>query len=338
MKKIIKVVLITLILIFSIYTILQINRLSLRSYLEKSQKVDANLLIIEAWLPDLAIDLATSEIHKDSYDFIVTTGIESSELEFCMVAMNGYLIFYPEPYLKTKEENDHHNIEIVAHSEMGGKYRAHFNVFINDSLIADFNADKKAGRFGMAWNKPLGEIDSIMVQFTNDMVDDFGDANLYVKEIIIDNEIIIPYQFNSVFDIGSLGGEDRIKNDYKSHPEIIRNKLIASGIDPYKIIAVTGKKTNINRTLTGALAFRNWLKASGQKVTGVNIITMGIHARRTWITYKELLGKSYKIGIISLPDIENQTSKRSIFLETITEILDLMYYRIILLPYLNCTP
>lgn len=333
LKNTIKIALIFIVLTGLFFLLLQINRDSLLRFLEKSQRLDAEMLIIEAWLPYAAIEMAESEIHNHGYDYIVTTGIKSSELDFCMVAMNGYLIFYPGFSSKPGEENEHHKIEVVARSKMGGKYCSHFNFFINDSLITDFNADEKPGKYKVEWNAPLAEIDSLMFQFTNDYLDDKGDRNLYIKEIIFDDSLIIPYQFNSVFDIGKLGGNDRTKNDYESHPELVRNKLIASGIDSSKIIAVTGSKTRINRTLTGALAFRDWLLESGQNVKDVNIISMGIHARRTWMTYKKVLGKSYSIGIIALPESGYEVSERSKRYAAITETLDLVYYWVILLLY-----
>lgn len=309
------------------------NKTVLTNYLEKSNPVEADMLIIESWLSDSAIAMSKSEIQKDDYDFIVTTGIESSELDFCMVAMNGYLIFYPNYKSGTGKEIGNHSIEILAHSKMGGKYCSHFNFYVNDSLLTDFNADEKPRKYKVIWKKPLTEIDSLMIEFTNDYFDDQGDRNLYIKEIIIDNDITIPYQFNSVFDIGLLGGSDRNINNYRSHPEIIRNKLIKYGIDSSKIVAVTGKKTNLNRTLTGALAFRDWLKTSGPNVKGINIITMGIHSRRTWLTYNRIIDKSINIGIISLPESENPELEKSEFIRTITETLDLIYYWIITIPY-----
>ena len=48
----------------------------------------------------------------------------------------------------------------------------------------------------------LGSIDSLMIEFTNDMLDDYGDRNLYVKELIFNEIIKIHYRNNSVYDIG----------------------------------------------------------------------------------------------------------------------------------------
>ena len=333
MRKILIIVLATLIVVLGLLALSPKIIKGLPVFLAKNNQVDANILVLEGWLPDPAIEMAYDEIHSGAYDLIVPTGIKSSDLDFCMIAMNGYLIFYTRPYLKINNESSRHRIEIVAHSKLGGKYNAHFNLYVNDSLIADFSADEKPRKYGITWNRSLGEIDSISAQFTNDYLDEGGDRNLYIKEIIIDNDIVIPYQFNSVFDIGLLGGKDRIVNNYTSHPEIIRNKLIASGIDSSKIIAVTGRKTTINRTLTGALAFRDWLKTSGQKVDGINIITMGIHARRTWLTYKKVLDKSCRVGIISLPDTSISSREKTGFLRSLAETLDLIYYHVILLPF-----
>ena len=313
--------------------ILCIKSTSLRRYLEKSQKVNADLLVIEAWLPDDEIAIVKKEILQSSYDYIVTTGIESEELDFCQVAMNGYLIFYPDFSLESESESKLHMIDVVARSEMSGIYCSHFNLYINDSLVADFNADEMTRKYSVEWFGNLNEIDSLAVQFTNDYFDETGDRNLYVKEFIIDSEFIIPYQFNSVYDIGNPGGNNKIINDFKSHPERLRNKLIASGIDPSKVFAVTGKRTNINRTLNGALAFQKWLEKTNISITGINIITMSIHARRTWLTYKRVIDNSSDIGIIPLPATSEMLRDRLSRIETIAETLSLIYYWIILLPY-----
>ncbi|MDP4222852.1 MAG: carbohydrate-binding domain-containing protein [Bacteroidota bacterium] len=311
--------------------LIEIRNGNLLHWLEPTRPVNANILIIEGWLPDRALELAKTEVQKKDYELIVPTGIQSAELDFCMIAMNGYLIFYPDQRYIFHKETGRHKIEVVARSKMKGeKYKSHFNFFVNDSIAGDYSADEIPRKYAVSWNRPLNELDSISVQFTNDYVDKYGDRNLYVSEMIIDNEIVIPYNFNSVFDPGSLGGKDRIINNYVSHPEIIRKKLIESGFDPSRIIAVTGKKTNINRTLAGAVAFRDWLKLSGYKAEGVNIVTMGIHARRTWLTYRKVLGRSVQTGIIALPNTETIEPDNQSFKSVFAEFMDLIYYHIIL--------
>jgi len=330
-RKIITITLIVVAIVSGYFVYRPVLR-STEAFLSKTQKVKANLLVVEGWLPQYAVEMAAKEFLNNNYDLIITTGINSADLDYCTISSNGYLIFYP--HLKSILENDsgHHTIEVVAHSKMNGKYQAHFNFFVNDSLVNDFNADKRERKYGITWERPLKEIDSVMIQFDNDLWDKNGDRNLYVKEIVIDNKIEIPYQLNSELDIGLLDGKERIVNNFNSNAELCRNRLIAYGIDSNLVIAVPAKRVIINRTLTSVLAFRNWLNSTDKSVTGINIISLGDHSRRSWIIYKKIMGKPYEIGVISLPEDENNEFQKPKILSALYELIGIIYYRIIL----NC--
>ena len=154
------------------------------NFLSKTTRVTANTLLVEGWLPPYAIEMAYNEFKDNGYSHIVTTGLNSRD--YYMVYTNGYLIFYPKRKISLDNEEGAHVIEVDAYSELGGENSARFNVFVNDSLVADFLAVKKKRKYAITWEGKLTDIDSIMVQFVNDGVGDFGDRNLYVKEIIID--------------------------------------------------------------------------------------------------------------------------------------------------------
>lgn len=305
----------------------------LAAYLSDTNEVRGNVLVVEGWLPQFALEKVYDEFREKNYDLIITTGLRSPDLDFFTVARNGYLIFYTDVHFKECKDEKDHLIEILAHSKMSGNYSAHFNLFINDSLVSDFTADEEIRKYEVKWRGSLEDIDSIMIHFDNDLVDEGGDRNLYVKDISVDNRIFIPYQFNTVYDIGRLDGINRTANDYESHPELARNELITAGLDSASVIAVKGKRTVINRTLNSALSLRKWLKSYNGEITGMNIITLGIHSRRTWITFRHVLDKSVDIGVISIdesikPGFQGLDSK-----EIISEYLSLIYYRIILFPY-----
>jgi hypothetical protein len=305
---------------------------SLSAYLSKSEPVKANILLVEGWLPDYALDMSYQEFNKNRYDYIVTTGLKMIT-DYYQVAMNGYLIFYPNDKLKNIGNSDNHIIEIEAYSEMGGDYSAHFNLFLNDSLIADFYADEHKRRYTYKWEGSLSGIDSIMIQLTNDRVDEKGDVNFYVKDIIIDHNTKIPYMNNTVYDIGALDGVKRIVNNFNSCAESARKRFMSMGIDSSVIIAVPVNRVITNRTLTSAISFRDWLKTININVKGINIVSMGTHARRTWITYNKILDEKYNIGIISLPDYGNNYSMTSRVLTTIRQTLGIIYYWFLLIPY-----
>lgn len=304
---------------------------SISDHLSKTDRVKANILLVEGWLPSYAIELAFNEFKEPGYDHVITTGINISG--YFQISMNGFLIFHTQGRLKEINNPGDHTITIDAYSHMEEEDCAHFNVFVNDSMIADFFADKKKRQYQVQWKGNLSEIDSVMIQFDNDKFDKDVDRNLYVREIIFDQEIHISYQHNSEYDIGELDRKRRFSNNYNSHAELARNALLSLGIDSSLVLAIPGKRVRINRTLSSALAFSNWLKKSNIDVKGINVVTEGTHARRTFMTYNKILKGNYEIGIISLPEyIQHPSWKYKVF-NTLREAIGLVYYWFILIPY-----
>jgi hypothetical protein len=304
----------------------------LSGYLSKSEEVKANLLIVEGWLPDNSLKMVYEEFQNHGYDYIVTTGMKST-IRYFNLFCDGYLIFYMNKYQPVMSETHHHSIEIDSYSEMDGENAAHFNVFINDSLVADFFAAKQRKKYKITWDGDIREIDSITIQFDNDRWEKLIDRNLYVKEICIDNKITISYLNNSEYDLGKLDGKYRTVNNITSNADLARNRLIALGIDSSKITAISAERVRISRTLTSALAFRKWIETTDKDIKGINIISLGTHARRTWMTYNKILHEKNNIGIISLPDNTYQYSRHKRVLKTFRETLGIIYYWFILIPY-----
>lgn len=304
---------------------------SLSDHLSKTARVNANILLVEGWLPPYAIEMAYNEFQNNGYDHIITTGLKSPE--YYLVSMNGYLIFYPKRVISEDNEIFVHKIEVDAFSELGGENSSLFNVYVNDSLVGDFSADSRKRKYMITWKGKITDIDSIMVQFVNDAVGDFGDRNLHIREIIIDNSITIPYQNNSEYDISKLDGKRRIVNDFSSYAQLAKKRLLSLGIDSSLVISIPGEGVKINRTLTSALAFRDWLKTSDIEIKGINILTLGTHAKRTWMTYNKILDGKYDIGIISIPDFKDRYSRKHKVLKTLRETFGIIYYWFILIPY-----
>jgi hypothetical protein len=299
----------------------------LDKYLAKSERTDANVLLVEGWLTQDCIELASREFKNNGYQLIVTTGLEASE--YFILPMDGYLLFRIPDSVKNENSATNHIIEISAYSELEGANCAHFNVLVNDSLAGAFFADKKKKEYRIQWAGLLKDVDSILVQFDNDALGEWGDRNLYVKKITIDNKITIPYQWNSEYFIKVLNERNRIENKGVSLAENAKTALILMGVDSSSIIPVPGKNTSINKTLTSALAFRDWNQEHKFEIQGLNIISVGSHSRRTWMTYRRILHMD-NIGIIALPDHNNQYSFRKKALKTVRETAALAYYWIIL--------
>jgi hypothetical protein len=332
MRRIILIIPLLIIILFLAYIFIKPAFLQLSDFLSKTEKVDANILLVEGWLPYQALETVASEISSNKYEYIITTGLKSTP-EYYNVSMDGYLIFYPKGILDKFTETGNHIVAVTAFSELEGEHSAHFNFWINETIEAGFFADKKKRKYSISWIGSLSDLDSVMINFDNDKMGEFGDRNLFVKEVIINNDIIIPFLNFSAYDIGDLDGKQRIINNLTSNADLTRKRLISMGIDSSIIKAVPGEKVLINRTLTSAVAFRDWLKKSEIKVQGINIISTGTHSRRTWMTFRKVLDKSFDLGIISLPDKKNNNSKKRRLLKTIRETAAIIYYWFILIPY-----
>ena len=64
-----------------------------------------------------------------------------------------------------------------------------------------------------------------------------------------------------------------------------------------------------NRTFESARAAQTKLLASGVQVQGANVITVGTHARRTWLVYQKVFKPQTDIGVICHPDEEYQADR-----------------------------
>ncbi|HYW96908.1 MAG TPA: carbohydrate-binding domain-containing protein, partial [Bacteroidales bacterium] len=217
-------------------------------------------------------------------------------------------------------------------SSLRGKDAAHFNLWVNDSLIRGFLTRKRHRTYEIPWYGDLSDLDSVMIQFDNDK-SAWGDRNLYVSSLTVDDRYFGPFSLMVDYDISQLDGKRRESLNARSWAGQARTKLINMGIPPGKIIAVPGYQTNINKTWHSVKAFRYWMRKTDTiSITGINIVSLGEHSRRTWLTYKKLLKKDLPVGIIALPDpYHKMDSVRGIFYLS-KQVAAYIYYRFILLP------
>mgnify|MGYP001163429421 FL=1 len=296
--------------------------------LSKSRSVNAEVLIVEGWLPFHALDKAYTEFISNNYESILVSGTMSDHF---ILEQNGCLIFNTEKLLCDTSKSTPNILEINAFSELSGENSARFKVYINDSLAGDFLSRKRNNKHKLIWNGSLSEIDSLTIEFINDKRGSFGDRNLYIKDINFNNEIVIPFHNKTKYIIKQKDGRGKSQKIFESNAELAKNYLLAKGIDSSKIKAIPTDLVKINRTLNSALTAREWIMQSGYNINGINVLSMGIHSHRTWMTYKKIFKDICNIGIISVPDYEFAWSRRVKVLRTLYEIIGNSYYRIILL-------
>lgn len=88
-------------------------------------------------------------------------------------------------------------------------------------------------------------------------------------------------------------------SEYKTFAEIAGATLTALGLDREQIIIVPDSSQSLSRTYSSALILDRWLSTSGLGVKALNLYTLGTHARRSWLLFKNALEPKISVGIIA---------------------------------------
>ena len=78
--------------------------------------------------------------------------------------------------------------------------------------------------------------------------------------------------------------------------------LTENGVPAEMVTVLVDTIRGLHRTLTSARLFCSWLDTSGYEQPKVQIVTLGAHARKTWVIYKRVLGKSVERGIVPVAE------------------------------------
>jgi hypothetical protein len=77
----------------------------------------------------------------------------------------------------------------------------------------------------------------------------------------------------------------------------------ADAVAKDRIVRIALPPTSADRTFATAKAFKQWLLSSGETICCVDVYTVGVHARKSWITFQSVLGGTYKTGVIAGPEL-----------------------------------
>jgi uncharacterized SAM-binding protein YcdF (DUF218 family) len=98
---------------------------------------------------------------------------------------------------------------------------------------------------------------------------------------------------------GPVAGSGGYTNDYNTTASVTADLLKAAGLPSHLLQMVPSRVMSRNRTYSSATALRDWFLEHSQPVRGINIVTEGIHARRTRMLFREALGDRVLVGVIS---------------------------------------
>lgn len=96
-----------------------------------------------------------------------------------------------------------------------------------------------------------------------------------------------------------VGGEN---SEQVSYAVLAANRLQALGVGTESMIALSVPDVAYHHTYSSALIVREWLKKSETSIKGINVFTIGPHARKSLVLFTRALGSAYPVGVIAGTD------------------------------------
>ena len=124
--------------------------------------------------------------------------------------------------------------------------------------------------------------------------------------------------------------------EYKTYAELGAATLKRLGLEEKMLVAVPSAHTQKDRTFTSGLALKQWLQQNRPSITAVNVVTLGVHSRRTWLLFEKALSPDYSVGIIAATDRDYDSARwwRSSygFRAVVGEVIAYAYARLLFSP------
>jgi hypothetical protein len=127
-------------------------------------------------------------------------------------------------------------------------------------------------------------------------------------------------------------------SEYKTYAELGAATLVRMGMSKSAIEAVPAPSVQRDRTYTSAVALRNRLHQQTSHEAGINLVSVGAHARRSRLLFQKAFGEDLRVGIIA---IENRGYdpkcwwKSSSGVRTVVDELIAYIYALVVFPFVE---
>lgn len=286
------------------------------SFLNCKHPVKSNVLIIEAWIAPYEVEQAIPLINSDSVTRVMVVGqtypdnknslssavqkhfnnsqpAEKNVKNGIWLFTNSSLAFDLKDIPFTDHSGDSLVIGIRAKGSEAAGYFAHFNLVVNGKYCSGAFTSAVDSVFTFLIDLTSEDLQSIIVHFDNDLVHQNRDRNLNILSLKVGETEIKASDKNTIL-IKNAGTHS---SGFDSQAGERKNYLVQLGVSPEKITTISFEPVSRNQTLAAARAFK--ASSSLHEISSANVVSSGLHSRRTWLTYKRVLGKETRVGVIN---------------------------------------
>ncbi|MEH2092182.1 ElyC/SanA/YdcF family protein [Nostoc sp.] len=88
-------------------------------------------------------------------------------------------------------------------------------------------------------------------------------------------------------------------SEYKNFAEVSAATFEKLGLESEKVVAVPTPMVIKDRSYASAVEFDRWLSNSNLKLQSINLFSLDVHTRRSWLLFRKLLSPKVKVGAIA---------------------------------------
>ena len=106
-------------------------------------------------------------------------------------------------------------------------------------------------------------------------------------------------RYERLVTVGSTVQGNEETPDRESSAVLAARRLRELGVDEPLIVVLLVPSMSLHRTYASALALKDWFAMSKTEPRGVNVFTLGAHARKSLVLFKRALGPTINVGVIA---------------------------------------
>ena len=270
-----------LLLLLSLPLIVLAIAILLHPWLSITRPSGAEVVVVEGWIPADVMPQVKQEIDRRGYTHIYTTGT-----------------IRPFAYWLKKGEK----IAVELHDPISG------GIEVKAAGLPDARIKMITGVDTMRIVGIAGELRSFWVDLSDEVHNitieaehngSAGDADvIFLQQLQIRG--MPAHELATSITIERMDGT--IHEGWPTHAHHAKELLVDLGIDEEKITVVPVMEAEEGRTKSNAMAFA---KAIGSgSVRSVDVISMGLHARRSMREFQRACGERIEMGVIAIEDPE----------------------------------
>jgi uncharacterized SAM-binding protein YcdF (DUF218 family) len=112
-------------------------------------------------------------------------------------------------------------------------------------------------------------------------------------------------KYQRVFTTGGPAvGSGGYINDFYTSASVGADLLKKCGLPDERLQMVPSRVMDRDRTYGSAVALRDWFLDHNMAVSGIDVVTEDVHARRTRLLFQKAFGKDVQVGIISVANVD----------------------------------